>query len=138
MIHRYVTIAILVMIASFGLGVFAAPALHLPEVAPAYFVTLFDTELASEMMNTDYPSLAPGTFQPFGGHYIIHSGRTISFDGQPPKQIVVIMFDSMERLQAWHDSKAFKQSYDLYKIAKVKAFAVEGVAPGAVSLDSGH
>lgn len=134
--HYLLAIAISAVIAGFGVGVFAAPELRVPDVAPAYFVTLFDTKSASEMMGTDYPSLAPATFQPFGGHYIIHSGRTISFDGQPPKQIVVIAFDSMERIQAWHGSDVFKQLYDVYKIAKVKAFAVEGVAPGVVSRDS--
>ena len=97
--HYLLAIAISAVIAGFGVGVFAAPELRVPDVAPAYFVTLFDTESASEMMGTDYPSLAPATFQPFGGHYIIHSGRTISFDGQPPKQIVVIAFDSMERIK---------------------------------------
>ncbi len=127
---RYVVM--LSTIANFGLGIFAAPALRLRDAPPAYFVTLFDTGSASELMSTDYPSLAPATFQPFGGHYIIHSGRTISFDGQPPKKIVVIAFDSMERLQEWHGSEAFKQLYDVYKIAKVKAFAVEGVVPGAM------
>lgn len=132
--HPYITL--LAIIAGFGLGAFVVTGLRSENAAPAYFVTLFDTALESEMTSTNYPSLAPATFQPFGGHYLIHSGRTIRFDGQPPKQIVVIAFDSMERLQAWHSSEAFKQLYDVYKIAKVKAFAVEGVAPGTVSLDS--
>ena len=128
--HGYAVIAILSTITSFGLGIVVAPALRFRDAPPAYFVTLFDT--GSEVMSTDYPSLAPATFQPFGGHYIIHSGRTISFDGQPPKQIVVIAFDSMEQLQAWHGSEAFKQLYDVHKIAKVKAFAAEGIAPGVM------
>jgi hypothetical protein len=32
----------------------------------------------------------PATFQPFGGHYIIHFGKTVSFDGRPPNRFVVI------------------------------------------------
>jgi uncharacterized protein (DUF1330 family) len=78
-------------------------------------------------MNTKYPSLAPATFQTFGGRYIIHFGRTVTFDGEPPKQIVVIAFDSIEKAQAWHASVAFKEMYDVEKIAKVRAFAVEAV-----------
>lgn len=134
--HRYAVIMIVSTIASFGLGVFAARALRVLDAPPAYFVTLFDMASTAEVMKTDYPSLAPATFQPFGGHYIIHSGRTISFDGEPPKQIVVIAFDSMERLQEWHGSEAFRKLYDLYKSEKVKAFAVEGVTPGTVALNS--
>ena len=78
-------------------------------------------------MNTDYPSLDPATFQPFGGHYVVHGGKMVAFEGQPPGEYVVIKFDSMERVQAWRASDAFKNAYDLYKIGKLQVFAVEGV-----------
>lgn len=116
------------IIAGFGLGALAARVLADQNGPPAYYVTLFDTELASEVMSTNYPSLSPATFQPFGGRYIIHSGRTISFDGAPPERIVVVAFASMAKLQAWHSSEAFQKLYDIHKIGKVRAFAVEGVA----------
>jgi len=123
--HRVATA--LALIAGFGLGAFATTAGRSQSSRPAYFVTLFDSVSQSEVADTNYPSLAPATFQAFGGRYLIHSGRTISFDGQPPKQIVVVAFENMERLQQWHRSQAFSQLYDVHKIAKVKAFAVEGV-----------
>jgi uncharacterized protein (DUF1330 family) len=117
----------LAMIAGFGLGILAdRPLAQTPP--PAYVVTLFDSGLKSEM-DTDYPSLNPATFQPFGGHYIIHFGRTVSFDGRPPNRSVIIAFDSMEKAQAWHSSDAFKQSYDARKVSNVRAFAVEGIIP---------
>ena len=115
------------LIVGFSLGGLAASAVHSQSNPPAYFVTLFDSASRSEIADTNYPSLAPATFQPFGGRYLIHGGRTISFDGQPPKQIVVIAFENMDRLQQWHQSPAFKQAYDVQRIAQVKAFAVEGV-----------
>lgn len=124
------------VVASFGLGAFATQLLEIQASRPAYFVTLFGDQSDQEIMGTDYPSLSPGTFQQFGGHYIIHTGRTITFDGQPPMRIVVVAFDSMERLQAWHQSDAFKKLYDIHKISNVRAFAVEGVAPGSASNDS--
>ena len=113
----------LAMIASFGLGTLAARALHAQATPPAYVVTIFDTE---GIMNTNYPSLDPAIFQPFGGHYIVHFGRTITFDGEPPNQISIIAFDTIENAQAWHASDAFRKMYDVNKIAKVRAFAVEG------------
>ena len=117
----------LAMIAGFGLGILAdRPLAQTPP--PAYVVTLFDSGLKSEM-DTDYPSLNPATFQPFDGHYIIHFGRTVSFDGRPPNRSVIIAFDSMEKAQAWHSSDAFKQSYDARKVSNVRAFAVEGIIP---------
>lgn len=130
-------IGALVLVASFGLGAFATQFLDAAASRPAYFVTLFGDQSDQEIMDTDYPSLSPGTFQQFGGHYIIHTGRTVTFDGQSPMRIVVVAFDSMERLQAWHASDAFKKLYDIHKITKVRAFAVEGVTPGSASVDSG-
>ena len=121
----------LAMIAGFGLIAFAAQVLCAQTNRPAFFVTVFDAESEQEIRDTDYPSLAPGSFQPFGGRYAIHSGRTIPFDGQPPTRIVVVEFDSMEKLEAWRASAAFKNLYDRHRSAKVRAFAVEGVIPGA-------
>jgi len=117
---RYTALA---MTASFVLGALATRALHAQATRPAYVVTIFDTE---EVMKTNYPSLNPATFQPFGGHYIIHFGRLVTFDGRPPNQIVVIAFDSIANAQAWRASGAFRETYDVKKIANVRAFAVEG------------
>jgi len=114
----------LAVIAGFGLGAAAAQVLHAQTTPPAYVVTIFDTE---EVMNTNYPSLDPATFQPFGGHYVIHFGRTVTFDGEPPNQITIIAFDGMENAQAWRTSDAFRKIYDVNKVANVRAFAVEGV-----------
>lgn len=130
-------ISILALASSFGLGAFANQILQVQASRPAYFVTLFGDQSDQDIMDTDYPSLSPGTFQQFGGHYLIHSGRTITFDGEPPMRIVVVTFDSMERLQAWHQSDAFKKLYNIHRIANVRAFAVEGVTPGNASVDTG-
>jgi uncharacterized protein (DUF1330 family) len=87
---------------------------------------------SSEFLRTSvsdrYPSLFPATFQPFGGYYVIHFGAARSFDGQPPEQVVVIRFDNMRHLLAWHSSEAFKALYDVHKIGNVRAFAVEGIS----------
>ena len=114
---------ILAMIVSFGLGALAVPVLRAQETPPAYVVTVFDTE---NVMATNYPSLDPTTFQQFGGHYIVHFGKAVTFDGEPPNQIAIIAFDSMEKAQEWHASDAFSKLYDINKAANVRAFAVVG------------
>ncbi|HML08276.1 MAG TPA: DUF1330 domain-containing protein [Xanthobacteraceae bacterium] len=121
----------LALIAGFGLLVLASQTLDAQARRHAFFVTVFDAESEQEVLNTDYPSLAPATFQPFGGRYAIQSARTIPFDGQPPTRIVVVEFDSMEKLLAWHESAAFRSSYDPHRSARVRAFAVEGMPQGA-------
>jgi uncharacterized protein (DUF1330 family) len=97
--------------------------LHHQATPPVYVVTLFDGKID---MNTDYPSLDPATFQPFGGRYVVHGGKIVTFEGTPPGQYVVIAFDSMEQVQAWRASAAFKEMRDIYKIGKLRVFAVEG------------
>jgi uncharacterized protein (DUF1330 family) len=114
-------------IAGFGLGILAGQSLAQVD-PPAYVITLFDSGLKSAT-DTDYPSLNPATFQPYGGHYITHFGKTVSFDGRPPSRSVIIAFDSMQKAQAWHSSDAFRQSYDAKKLSDVRAFAVEGIIP---------
>jgi uncharacterized protein (DUF1330 family) len=114
------------MIVGFGLGILAGQ-LRAQTAPPAYVVTLFDSGLRAA--DTDYPSLNPATFQPYGGHYITHFARTVSFDGRPPNRSVIIAFDSMDKAQVWHSSDAFKQSYDARKLSDVRAFAVEGIVP---------
>ncbi|HEY2527483.1 MAG TPA: DUF1330 domain-containing protein [Xanthobacteraceae bacterium] len=116
------------MITGFGLGILVDYPLSAQTAPPAYVFTLFDIGLKS-LTDTNYPSLNPATFQPFGGHYIIHFGTTDNFDGLPPNQIVVIAFDSMKSVRAWHSSEAFRQSYNPQKLAGVRAFAVEGIIP---------
>ena len=117
----------LVIIASFGLGILAGQSLA--QIAPpAYVITLFDAGLKSAT-DTDYPTLNPATFQPYGGRYIVHFGKTVSFDGRPPNRFVIIAFDSMKHARAWHSSDAFRQSYDARKLSDVRAFVVEGTIP---------
>jgi uncharacterized protein (DUF1330 family) len=106
------------------IGVLNAQGLHDQATPPVYFITLFDAEID---MKTDYPSLAPATFQPFGGRYVVHGGKMVTFEGESPGQFVVIAFDSMENVQAWRASDAFKNAYNPQKLGKVRVFAVEGL-----------
>ena len=119
----YLTL-MLALLAGFAAGILTARSLHASASQTAYFVTLFD--VGQKQSDTDYPSLYPSSFQPFGGRYVVKNGNMISFDGQPPGQFVVVAFDSMARLLEWHSSKAFKDLYDVHKIDQVKAFAVDG------------
>jgi uncharacterized protein (DUF1330 family) len=123
--HRYL-IGIGVLL--FGFGSLSRTQLFPLEGAPpAYYVTIFGSGSPSEIMDTNYPSLFPSSFLPFGGRYIIHFGTQRRFDGQAPEEVVVVQFDNMHQLLAWHSSEAFKQLYDVHKSGYIRAFAVEGV-----------
>ncbi len=67
----------------------------------------------------------------FGGRYVVRGGKPISFSGEPPKRVVVIVFDNMEKARAWRDSPRHKELEAMReKIGtKIRSFAVEALAP---------
>ncbi len=116
----------LATIASAGLGAGAVQGLHAKSPPPAYVVTIFDKQI--HIREHDHPSLAPATFQAFGGRYIVHFGDVVAFEGATPNDIVIIAFDSMDKAQAWRASKAFKNLvHPARSIRNVRTFAVAGV-----------
>jgi uncharacterized protein (DUF1330 family) len=63
-----------------------------------------------------------------GGRYVA-AGKATPLEGEPPKaRIVVLAFDSMEKIQAWRNSAEFIEHRKIgEKYAKFRSFAVEGV-----------
>jgi uncharacterized protein (DUF1330 family) len=45
---------------------------------------------------------------PFGGHLLIDADNPTGLDGVAPQHLLLIAFDSLEKAQAWKDSKSFK------------------------------
>jgi uncharacterized protein (DUF1330 family) len=82
----------------------------------------------------------PATFQKYGdetrtsipaagGRVIARGGRTFIINGAPPKQIVLIEWDSLEKAQAFFGSEAYKQLVPIRdRSSNFRAFAIEGVA----------
>src|SRR5262249_16656779 len=64
-----------------------------------------------------------------GGRFLVRGGRTVAFDGPPPKRMVVIAFDSFEKAEAYRYSPVYKELVPIRdKSSKFRLFAVEGVA----------
>jgi uncharacterized protein (DUF1330 family) len=73
---------------------------------------------------------AVATFMLFGGRYLVRGGKTRSLAGEPPKRVVVLAFDSMERARSWYASPEYQALMPLRdKAGKARIFAVEGLAP---------
>jgi len=69
---------------------------------------------------------------PFSGsfHYVVRGGKTQALEGQPPKGIVVIAFDSTEKAFAWYNSPAYQAIKPIRQGASVsRIFTVEGLPP---------
>jgi uncharacterized protein (DUF1330 family) len=120
----------LALFAGVAIGLAAGTALHAQQTkAPPAFVV---AELA--VMDTatfqKYAEQVPGTFAPFGGHYIVRGGKPQAVEGDPPQRFVIIAFDSVEKANAWENSPAYEAIKPLrLSSAKTRSFIVEGVPP---------
>ena len=98
---------------------------HAP--APAYVITEIDVTDGEAFR--DYAPRVQLSFVPFGGRYLVRGGNTQSFAGEPPKRVVVLVFDSMERARSWYASPEYEALKGLHdKAGKARIFAGEGLA----------
>ena len=112
------------------IGVAGGRAIHAQQVKalPAYVIA--EVDITDPTTFQKYSTQVPGTLMPFGGHYIIRRGKTQSIEGDAPKGIVVIAFDSMEKAQSWENSPAYEAIKPIrHSSAKSRVFIAEGLAP---------
>jgi uncharacterized protein (DUF1330 family) len=96
--------------------------------APAYLVVEVDIKDTATFQK--YAATIPATIAPFGGRFVVRGGRTDALEGDAPKRIVMIAFDSMEKAQAWWNSPAYAEIRPIrHSAAVARLYFVEGVAP---------
>src|ERR1700736_1190486 len=123
---RY-TIA-LSMLAGAALGAAAIQGLHAQAKPPVYQVVEIDV-LNQDAYLKDYAPKAQAVIKAAGGKFLAAGGKTTTIEGEPPKTRVVLQqWDSLEKIQAYRNSAAFKDLLPLRdKLAKFRSFVVEGV-----------
>jgi uncharacterized protein (DUF1330 family) len=123
--HYTVTLA---MLTGFGLGAAAIEGLHAQAKPPVYQIVEIDM-LNQEAYLNDYVPKAQAAIKAAGGKFLAAGGKTTTIEGEPPKSRVVIQqWDSVEKVQAYRNSTAFRDLLPLCdKLAKFRSFVVEGV-----------
>jgi uncharacterized protein (DUF1330 family) len=95
---------------------------------PAYYIALVDP-IDAENYAKEFSSKVPPIVKEFGGKNLARGGTIVPFDGDAPKRVVVVAFDSMEKVRAWQSSDAMKALAPARaKYSTFHAFAVEGEA----------
>ncbi len=75
-----------------------------------------------------YKTLAAETFAQYGGRYVARGGHAISLEGDAPKRIVVVEFDSVEAAKRWHRSAEYEAARQLREAASTgRLYVVEGL-----------
>jgi uncharacterized protein (DUF1330 family) len=112
------------------IGVGGATAIHARQVkeAPGYVIAEIEvTDLATLQK---YGEKVPETLAPFNHHYLVRGGKTQALEGESPKDIVVIAFDSAEKAREWYDSPAYEAIKPIRQSStKSRIFIAEGIAP---------
>ena len=98
----------LAVLAGILIGVAGARAIQAQQVntPPAYVVA--EVEVTDRAAMQKYVAKMPETLAPFNQHYLVRGGKTQALEGEPPKTIVVIAFDSAEKARQWYDSPAYE------------------------------
>jgi uncharacterized protein (DUF1330 family) len=121
----------LAVLAGVSIGVAGAEAIHAQQAkAPPGFIISEADALLDIPSLQEYGKKVPETLAPFNHHFIIRGGNPQALEGEPPKGIVVIAFDSVEKAREWYDSPAYRAIKPIRQSAsKGRLFIVEGVAP---------
>ncbi|WP_298878830.1 DUF1330 domain-containing protein [uncultured Bradyrhizobium sp.] len=120
-----------VRLASLFIGAVAGSAITQTVTAqlapPAYFVA--EAVVTNPDADKAVISKLPDTARRYGGKYLARGGNTIAFGGESPHRIIIVAFDSMERIRAWRSDP---QVQDLEKErmgigTTLRHYAVEGL-----------
>ena len=125
----------LAVLAGISIGAMGVMAIHAQEAKtlpapPAYLIA--ETEVTDRAAFQKYAEKVPETLAPFSGsfHYVVRGGKTQALEGQPPKSIVVIAFDSTEKALAWYNSPAYEAIKPIRQGASTsRMFLAEGLLP---------
>jgi uncharacterized protein (DUF1330 family) len=119
---------VLSLLVGFACGAAAIQAVNAQAKAPAY--TVAEVEVTDPATFQKYGEATRSSIPAAGGRFIARGGKTFVVNGPPPKQIVLIQWDSLEKAQAFFESDSYKQLVPIRdKGSNFRAFVIEGVAP---------
>ncbi|WP_174189482.1 DUF1330 domain-containing protein [Nocardia barduliensis] len=86
---------------------------------PAYAIAhLQDADPHPEI--AEYIERLPGTFEPYGGRYLVHAAQHEVKEGSWPGAVVMIGFPGIAEAREWWDSPAYRE------IAPLRSRHIEG------------
>ena len=123
----------LAMLASAALGGLAVQGLHAQAKPPVYYIAEIDVS-NPDAYAKEYAPKAQANIKSHGGRFVAiggaaaTGGQVTAFDGDAPKRVVVQVWDSMAKIQAWRADPEYKELRKIgEKYAKFRAFSVDGL-----------
>jgi uncharacterized protein (DUF1330 family) len=123
----------LAMLAGCALGAGAVQGLHAQAKPPIYYIVEIDTT-DPDAYAADFAPKAQAIIKAAGGRFVAIGGAgatgakaVTQIEGEPPKRVVLMVWDNMRQIQNWWSNSeyvALRKIVDKY--AKFRSFAVEG------------
>lgn len=114
-------------IAGIAIGSLGTQMLKAQKSPVGYYVAEVFEVSNQDQFNT-YAAGVPKTIEKYGGHYLVRGGKTKSLEGEQPKRIVVIAFNSAADAEKWYNSPEYSAIRPIrQRSAKSRGFIVEGV-----------
>ena len=90
---------------------------------------LVDIEITDPERYAQYVEVVPETIAAYGGRYLARGGETAVLEGDwQPGRVVLLQFDSLERVREWWDSDDYRAPKRLRQSAAVaRIVAVAGI-----------
>jgi uncharacterized protein (DUF1330 family) len=118
------------VLAGFSIGVAGAHAIHAQQVKTPPGYVIAEVDVTDPEAFKKYAEKVPPTVAAFDGHYLVRGGKIQAVEGEAPKRITVIAFESAEKAHAWEYSPAYEAIKPMRQSsAKSRIFIVEGVTP---------
>jgi uncharacterized protein (DUF1330 family) len=121
-------IAAMALVTGFTLGGVTVGALRAQSKPPVFIVGEID--IIDPAGYKQFAAKSQASIKAAGGRFLVAGGTPVPLIGEPPKaRIVIHQWDNMEQMRKWFDSPEQTQLREVQaKYARVRAFAVEGIA----------
>jgi uncharacterized protein (DUF1330 family) len=114
------------LVAGAAIGGVVVQGLHAQGTPKAYVVT--EVEVINQEAQNAYLPKVGEVIKSTGGTYLARGGKIIALEGDAPKRVTIIAYDSLEKAQASRNSPAWTAlSADRNKAIKAKSYVTEGV-----------
>jgi len=126
--RRYNSVLFLAGGIAIGLAASSAIRAQQPKSPAGYLIA--EVNVTDPATFKQYAAQVPGIMAQFGGRFLVRGGKVTPLEGEPPKgRVVVIAFDSVEKAEAYENSKAYEAIKPIrHKSATSRIFIVEGAA----------
>ena len=115
------------------IGAVTVKGLH-AQIKPIYLVTEIDVT-NPDAYGTEYVPKVQASIKAAGGRILALGGAggagakfVTQVEGQPPKRVVIQVWDSLQKMQAWRSSDDYREARKIGdQYAKFRSYAVDGL-----------